>query len=70
MYTQQMLHPSTIHGLFQNYDVRLSVGEIAASLKHAVAEVARFNIRPGRDGKIGRPEVAFLRHLHLGKRLW
>ena len=61
MYTHQILHPATIHGLFQNIDVRLTLKEIAASLKHPVEEVARFNIQTGPDGKIGRPEVAFLR---------
>lgn len=63
MYTQQVLHPATVYGLFRNYDVRLTLKEIAASLKHPVEEVARFNIQTGPDGKIGRPEVAFLRKL-------
>src|ERR1035437_7417356 len=43
MYTQQVLHPATVYGLFRNYDVRLTLKEIAASLKHPVEEVARLD---------------------------
>lgn len=61
MYTSKRpLHPATVVGYYQQNDLRLTPAQLAGVVQQPLTEIAKFGIRLGADGKIGRHEVAFL----------